>query len=1277
MKVFKDKTVSPLFRPIGIDGDTWLCLAGLVYFDLLDPDSLDTEQNLWSQVPGQLGQPAIIDQIVPKPRGEVLVSGACFHPGGVARVAHKAGFRVGEITKEVAVFGDRFWKAGGITDPQAFVSLPLTWEHAFGGEGFARNPLGKGAVEVTGADGVARRPLPNIEHLGRLIGAPSDQPEPVCLGPLDQTWPQRKAKAGTYDDVWLKTRWPWFPDNMNYEYFNQAQDDQFLAKGFFHGGEPLEITGMHPEHQRIQSQLPRLRLRAFTTLDKAWKPHQWPPAPLPSEPLRETEEFREITTQIDTVWLFPSLLRGLLLFRGMTRIQDESMGDARRLLLALEHQDDPPKSIEHYRDDLVRRLHRGADIDMAPFEQAKEQLTPLLRRLGSIPKEIDDARQKALGNRPSMPLPSTAHFAQLSAKLLADGHGTINSLEAKARELQARFGHATEVDLSVFDQFRAKLGAMEQKVKAALTKADQTKAKLEQTRDNTIAQMRANLPKSLNDDQRKKLGQIPDDLLKPTSLGLWHDAGFPLLVAARQQLDLDDAVRAALKQLGYENLTWKRHWFGTWRDPLAFHARDWGLAETPARTLPAGLWLPRFDGKTLTGLCLRPIAADGRLPEHPDQDVVVPGSDVTPLFLPAATLIDLPGLPAAASAPLVVAPDPFAAIFLEQEIGDCCSILALASPTEQPGAEAAQALKTADSVLVVLPATAQGDSRLLAAWTAALPRMVPAILPQGSTVFEAHGRKEDVRGWLLDLLPPALAEAHRREIVLPAPGQAPSGSPLRGSLAMPDLKTIIPGVIQEVRATIEARMQPLKDGMQARQAEMVKQSKDMLRRAGQDPSAVDKALSAKPGGSFQASGAPFASALKGQKESLRQAGQLTPERAAHFDKAITDITSRTREADAQFAAGKEQLAAKRQELEQGLAKLKAMEPPEEAKARLAVHGLDPDKIRPLTREEVIARHAQGESLAGAILSGVDLSGLDLSGADLTMTQLNKTKFTKTILDQAQLVQCMAGETDFAGASLRGANLDRAMLRQASFAGADLRDARLRQAALREPDLNGANLTGVDAEMAIIEQAKLIKSCLDGANLRMCILADADLTDASLRRLSATRCLINRCVLDRASFVEATLTRTLLQACRGERVAFTGANLDHLRTSKATDLRGADLTGASLRQASLRDTDFAGACFTGARLDEAILENCRLTETKLKRASARKTRFQGSNLELADLRGANLMSGSLKRSRLVQTDLTLANLFGVDFYKAVLGETRLDGALLKRSLLEKGREDLLP
>ncbi|GKT30551.1 DUF2169 domain-containing protein, partial [Aduncisulcus paluster] len=97
----------------------------MAFFDLNDPDNLLDEQELWKTVPGELGPKPIIDQGVPKPRGEVLVSGSCFAPRGQSRPASQVEVRVGEKEKMLNIFGDRYWKNGLITEPEPFVEMPV------------------------------------------------------------------------------------------------------------------------------------------------------------------------------------------------------------------------------------------------------------------------------------------------------------------------------------------------------------------------------------------------------------------------------------------------------------------------------------------------------------------------------------------------------------------------------------------------------------------------------------------------------------------------------------------------------------------------------------------------------------------------------------------------------------------------------------------------------------------------------------------------------------------------------------------------------------------------------------------------------------------------------------------------------------------------------------------------------------------------------------------------------------------------------------------------
>src|SRR6056297_1316284 len=199
MKIFKQKQHSIFPRPLGIKNRFYLSLGIMVFFDLTDSNNLLTEQELWKTLPRQLGPKPIIDQGIPKPRGEYLVTGSCFAPERETRQASEVKIRVGELDKRIYVYGDRYWKHGLITDPKPFSEIPVVWANAFGGEGFKNNPLGKGIQKIILSDGTKAVPLPNLELPEQQIGSPDDSPDPAGFGPLDMMWPQRFDKNGTYD----------------------------------------------------------------------------------------------------------------------------------------------------------------------------------------------------------------------------------------------------------------------------------------------------------------------------------------------------------------------------------------------------------------------------------------------------------------------------------------------------------------------------------------------------------------------------------------------------------------------------------------------------------------------------------------------------------------------------------------------------------------------------------------------------------------------------------------------------------------------------------------------------------------------------------------------------------------------------------------------------------------------------------------------------------------------------------------------------------------------
>lgn len=357
MRIQKPQKLSLLQRVFENDGSAFLVVTPLVYFPFEAPEKLLTEMALWSFVPKQLGRDAMLDSGMNKARGEVLVSGSCFSPGGMPCRVAQVRVTLGTMDKSLAVVGDRYWQAMGPSEPEHFTEMPLVWERAFGGEGYAKNPRGKGTVELDTPQG-KRRPLPNIESPKKWITSPRDCPEPQGLLPLDVSWPQRMSKAGTYDQKWLKSRYPGFASDIDWTLFNEAASDQWI-QGYFTGEERFSIENMHPTQPKLTGRLPRVKVRVFLVRSGQ-------------------STLEEATVRLDTVWLFPAAERGVLCFRALIRVRDDDAADVASLLLAAEAWDQP-KSIEHYQRVHELRMHpeHGAtyslrDADLLPPDPGVE-----------------------------------------------------------------------------------------------------------------------------------------------------------------------------------------------------------------------------------------------------------------------------------------------------------------------------------------------------------------------------------------------------------------------------------------------------------------------------------------------------------------------------------------------------------------------------------------------------------------------------------------------------------------------------------------------------------------------------------------------------------------------------------------------------------------------------------------------------------------------------------------------------------------------------------------
>jgi uncharacterized protein YjbI with pentapeptide repeats len=329
LKTFKPLKLGVLTRAFELDRKHYFVPTILVLCELGPSLRLFPEMDLWGIVAAELGKEGIIDECMPKQRGELIVHGRCFTAGAVPRPAASVRVKVGPIDKTLYVVGDRVWRWDGTaSDPEPFTEMPVTYERAFGGAGFPQNPVGVGVAPVKLGDREVHR-LPNIEDPKKIIKSKSDKPAPAGFKPYDMLWAQRWPKIGTYDTKWMREQLPGFAADMDLSMWNAAPDDQKLP-GFFEGTEEILVENMHPDKPRLEGRLPGIMGRCFVTQVTA-----------------EGVIFHEIPTRLDTVQLFPHLERCVLAFRGIAPIAEDDADDILHLLVACDEIRDP-RPIEHY-----------------------------------------------------------------------------------------------------------------------------------------------------------------------------------------------------------------------------------------------------------------------------------------------------------------------------------------------------------------------------------------------------------------------------------------------------------------------------------------------------------------------------------------------------------------------------------------------------------------------------------------------------------------------------------------------------------------------------------------------------------------------------------------------------------------------------------------------------------------------------------------------------------------------------------------------------------------
>lgn len=272
-----------LFVAIKATFDLWPTLS--VSKDQLTPQMEDV---YWGD-PGESSLKYASDLHMGKVATDIALIGSAWAPEGKPVSELMVGLAVGDCRKRLSIFGDRCWDKGGVSAPQTFTKLPLTYERSWGGSTVKidgdgnealstdeRNPVGIG-YSIVNADAdinskpvepIDGEPLPNIEIPADLLpDEPLAHQTPTGLGFIAGHWLPRKQYLGTWDDQWRKKKAPFFPDDFDQRFYSSASPG-LVCDDWLQGGELVQLVHL-AEQSRYDFLLPENRLSVFHSTAKA------------------------------------------------------------------------------------------------------------------------------------------------------------------------------------------------------------------------------------------------------------------------------------------------------------------------------------------------------------------------------------------------------------------------------------------------------------------------------------------------------------------------------------------------------------------------------------------------------------------------------------------------------------------------------------------------------------------------------------------------------------------------------------------------------------------------------------------------------------------------------------------------------------------------------------------------------------------------------------------------------------------------------------------------
>lgn len=203
-----------------------------------------------------------------------VVFDACAHaPSGTEVLQLNAGWKVGDLQKQVRVIGSRHWTNEGATqlsEPKPFSAVALHYGNAFGGslqrghgdggvlaDVFLPNPIGKGFVGPHTRAQAAGLPASQLEAPHDALVSAEGPHLPWAFSAIPANCPPRIQYAGTYDSAWEEQVAPFLPEDFDERFHQIAPPDQQMP--YPEGTLPVVLENLMAGRPRVSFTTPNLQ----------------------------------------------------------------------------------------------------------------------------------------------------------------------------------------------------------------------------------------------------------------------------------------------------------------------------------------------------------------------------------------------------------------------------------------------------------------------------------------------------------------------------------------------------------------------------------------------------------------------------------------------------------------------------------------------------------------------------------------------------------------------------------------------------------------------------------------------------------------------------------------------------------------------------------------------------------------------------------------------------------------------------------------------------------